>query len=288
MTYSGMNWRIFLKESALTLPILEGVKKFNVTLSHLVSMNGGITSGNDNYFFVNADTINRFKIPTKYLIPVLVSQKKLTTLGINEDDTNLYLFSCYEHPSEVGFSQASYYINYGIEIGVNKNQSLKSMWYCVTGEKSLLLIPRTTYNNFGVFYNTPQHLIDNWACGITSAYSWFLFGYLNSIVNRFMMEVLGNSSRGGGVRTFSLGMLGQLPIIFTQEIVKEYNQTFPKSEYEQEFLQLPVRGINEINVSELELRIDAFFIKHLGIDVSSHIYKELAKIVNIRIHKSQS
>lgn len=113
----------------------------------------GIATGDNNFFVVNKDIIEKYSIPARFLKPVLPSPRYLKEDIIASDqEGNIavpkiqYLFSCNlpEEMLKAQYPSVWEYIQLGIEHGVNKGYicSHRQLWYnCEGREPAPFIIP---------------------------------------------------------------------------------------------------------------------------------------------------
>lgn len=122
-------------------------------LGNFFTVKRGIATGDNNFFVMNMDTIEKYHIPSKFLKPVLPSPRYLKENIISSDnDGNValtqkqYLFSC-NLPEDVlkeKYPSVWEYIQEGVKRGVNKGYicSHRPLWYfCEDRKPAPFVVP---------------------------------------------------------------------------------------------------------------------------------------------------
>ena len=112
----------------------------DATLGNFFTVKRGIATGDNKFFIINKETINKYSIPQKFLKPVLPSPRYLTDniicgndMGLPVLPTPLYLFTCDMDESSIRnyYPGVWKYIQVGIDRGVDCGYicSRRSPWY---------------------------------------------------------------------------------------------------------------------------------------------------------------
>lgn len=122
-------------------------------LGNFFTVKRGIATGDNNFFVVNMDTIEKYHIPKKFLKPVLPSPRYLKEdiiLSDNEGNIALehkqFLFSCNlpENILKEKYPSVWEYIQEGVKRGINKGYicSHRPLWYfCEDRKPAPFIIP---------------------------------------------------------------------------------------------------------------------------------------------------
>ncbi|MDE6335241.1 MAG: Eco57I restriction-modification methylase domain-containing protein [Muribaculaceae bacterium] len=123
-------------------------KSSQPTIGTFFNIKRGIATGDNNFFVVDKDTVDKYGISKKVLTLVVPPPRKLNSDVFDQalaNENNLYLITCSE-PNEVvrakynGFSD---YLSYGLSCGVNLKANCKnrSPWYkCEKRDVSPILV----------------------------------------------------------------------------------------------------------------------------------------------------
>lgn len=123
-----------------------------VTLGSFFTVKRGIATGDNDFFIVDKETIEKYEIPHIFLRPVLPSPRYIDSNCINSENGNpvvshpQFLFSCNlpEAIIKKNYPRVWDYIKYGIEKGVPKGYicSHRDPWYsCEDREPAAIVIP---------------------------------------------------------------------------------------------------------------------------------------------------
>lgn len=123
-----------------------------VTLGSFFTVKRGIATGDNDFFIVDKETIEKYEIPHIFLRPVLPSPRYIDSNCINSENGNpvvshpQFLFSCNlpEAIIKKNYPKVWDYIKYGIEKGVPKGYicSHRDPWYsCEDREPAAIVIP---------------------------------------------------------------------------------------------------------------------------------------------------
>lgn len=126
---------------------------YDCKLGNFFTVKRGIATGDNSFFVMNMDTIEKYHIPSKFLKPVLPSPRYLKEDIISSDnDGNValaqkqYLFSC-NLPEDVlkeKYPSVWEYIQEGVKRGVNKGYicSHRPLWYfCEDRKPAPFVVP---------------------------------------------------------------------------------------------------------------------------------------------------
>lgn len=123
--------------------------------SHVIgdffSVKRGIATGNNKFFILNIDTINKYNIPKEFLTPILPAPRNLSISEIQSHeglpilDKSLFLFSCNTTEGQLrkDYPGVWRYIEEGVNNGVQRgaNCSKRTPWYsCEVRKPSPILI----------------------------------------------------------------------------------------------------------------------------------------------------
>lgn len=132
---------------------LHGSESDECRLGNFFTVKRGIATGDNNFFVVDIDTIEKYSIPARFLKPVLPSPRFLKEDIITTDKEGKialtmkqYLFSCNlsEEVLKEKYRGVWEYIQEGVKRGVNKGYicSHRSLWYnCEDRKPAPFVIP---------------------------------------------------------------------------------------------------------------------------------------------------
>ena len=124
---------------------------YDVTIGNFFSVKRGIATGNNSFFIVDMETVDKYEIPSDFLFPVLPAPRNLAVNEVHSRngmpllDKQLFLFSCDfdEDTLQTEYPGVWRYIKEGRDRGIHKGANCKrrSPWYsCETRKPAPILI----------------------------------------------------------------------------------------------------------------------------------------------------
>ena len=151
--------------------------KPQATLGDFFSVKRGIATGDNDFFIIDQKTIDRYKIPSEFLRPILPSPRYIkgdridSTDGLPDVEHRQFLFSCSlpESVLKEKYPKVWDYISTGIERGVQKGYicSRRTPWYsCEDREPAAIVVPymgrsETSNRMFRFILNTSRAITTN-------------------------------------------------------------------------------------------------------------------------------
>lgn len=151
--------------------------KPQATLGDFFSVKRGIATGDNDFFIIDQETIDRYKIPSEFLRPILPSPRYIkgdridSTDGLPDVEHRQFLFSCSlpESVLKEKYPKVWDYISTGIERGVQKGYicSRRTPWYsCEDREPAAIVVPymgrsETSNRMFRFILNTSRAITTN-------------------------------------------------------------------------------------------------------------------------------
>lgn len=146
-------------------------------LGDFFNVKRGIATGDNNFFIIDQETIDRYEIPSNFLRPILPSPRYIkgdrieSHNGLPDVEYRQFLFSCNlpESVIKVKYPKVWQYINLGFERGVQKSYicSRRSPWYsCEDRKPASIVVPYmgrsdTSHRLFRFILNTSQAITTN-------------------------------------------------------------------------------------------------------------------------------
>ena len=208
-----------------------------ITLGNFFTVKRGIATGDNNFFIINQEIIDRYEIPDTFLRPILPSPRYITENSIGcKNGLPLvscpqFLFSCNlpEKTLKKKYPSVWKYIKHGIEAGVQKGYicSHRSPWYCCEErDPAAIVIPymgrsESTNKMFRFILNTSNAITTNVYLSLypKPEYAYCLKDndLLNKIwheLNSISTETLCRNGRfyGGGLHKMEPKELMQTPV----------------------------------------------------------------------------
>jgi len=304
--YIGDKWGAkFLRSPDIYFTIMKKAGHKFVRLRSLATTVRGITTGINEFFYLDVDRIKEFGIEDIFVRPVLVSPKEVN--GYMLDPNNLTTFVFYVHNSkkELKGTRASAYIEWGekqktrerggykrggVPFPKAPTVSSRANWYDV-GEREPgdFIINRFIDKRFYFPINKHKVLVGDvvfegmWDGGLDRELQNAI---INSTVTYLFVEILGRVNLGQGLLTFYGPDIDLLPIVFDKNISKEHRNSIVKA-----FEAMSAREVEPI-FTELEKpdrrKLDSFVFDLLGLTQQERdeVYRALAAMVNGRIEKA--
>lgn len=221
-----------------------------ITLGKFFTVKRGIATGDNNFFIVNQEIIDKYEIPNAFLKPILPSPRYIT--GNSIDCQNgmpvvscpQFLFSCNlpETILKKKYPGVWKYIKHGVETGVQKGYicSHRSPWYCCEErDPAAIVIPymgrsESTNKMFRFILNTSKAITTNVYLSLypKPEYAYCLKNndLLNKIwqeLNSISTETLCRNGRfyGGGLHKMEPKELMQTPVEGIAKILTPQKET---------------------------------------------------------------
>jgi hypothetical protein len=121
----------YLRAPDIYWKILEKLGDKLTPLEDIADVHRGVTTGANNFFFVDKNDINHWGIESKYLHPVLKSPKECQKAVLYNINQSFWLFVCHEDRKSLQGKRALDYIKYGEAKGYHLRPTCSSrhLWY---------------------------------------------------------------------------------------------------------------------------------------------------------------
>jgi len=215
--YQGNKWGgKYLKAPDIFYAILEKGKGRFIELARIAAVKRGVTTGANEFFYLDREAQEKWKIEKEFLVPVIKSPKECKDVFINTKSLKFKLFACNRKKSELKGTNALNYINWGekqhIEIrsggergkkliGFNKLETVKNraLWYSVNYQKGNTFWVKETNDRLGSFISNDLIGCD---CRLYfNKSSIEVQNFVNSTVMGLFSEVLSRSGLGEGAKS---------------------------------------------------------------------------------------
>ena len=214
----------------------------NITrLSTQADLKRGFVTGFNDFFILDKEKINQWKIEPDYLKPIITSSRNIKGVEINRKDVIEWVLVVHESKEELQGKKVLDYLEYGEELdistkrgtriasenirGVNNLQTCKSRkkWYDLgQHEPPSIIAPYLMWDRVNFAQNKAHALAPNtlhFIYPFNENNIQFLLGVTNSTLIAFFLEVEGRSY-GGGVLKMEAYEMAELPIIDPKKINK--------------------------------------------------------------------
>ena len=226
-------WNVYLRAPTVYGKI---IKKSKIcSLSDVAKVMRAPTTGNNDYFILNKERVDEWKIEAEFLEPCLPSPKDVRGMIVKE--TNNFMFFINKNKSEIKGTNALKYIEYGeqLEVEVKRGsnrgfkklpeietlKSRKPFWYSLPKSQAPpILFPRLIdvkpiFLKNIIKAHTPHvfyYIYPN-----QSEFTDILLAFLNSSLAALIIELNGRSY-GGGVLELLVYEIEKLPVLNPQNL----------------------------------------------------------------------
>lgn len=260
-------------------------------LNQFCEVHNGMTTGNDEFFYLDKEKIDKWGIEERFLRPIFNTHRFREKMRLEEKDCNKWLFFCYQNKEELKDTNALKYIYHGEDLGYGKKSP--SWYYNIRTNAGTAdtLLPSVINSKFGAYFMLPDHYsYDNAFLGLhldlRGRYchdGWTVYPYINSCVFMLLCEVLGDTSLGNGAKHVSIKDYNKMPVLYKSDrkimIQTIWNKCLDSGKIR-----------NMLNLNDEMQVIDIFICDELGIndDLRNRIYKTLNRLVSTRLKKAVS
>lgn len=302
-------WGIFLRAPVIYHTILTNHCDKLIEIGEIAEVKRGITSGVNDFFYLDKDAVDRFGIEERYIKPLLFSFKEVDKYCLNDKLTNKYVFLCYDSMPELIRSSsvgALSYIEYGEKQGFDRKTTMTSrkQWYSLQKQDISDFIQGQIINDRFFFAQNNRYLVD---CVINMLYlkpeirniAWAVQLSLNSTLTALMSELNGRTSLGEGALKIQVYELKNLLIVDprlvakipgAQDAIRTLSQRQAYSIFKE--LQIDQDNIDFHQVVPLDDRenIDSIVFDLLGLTLTQRqqVYTETLNLVYSRLNKAKN
>ena len=306
--YIGDKWGAkFLRSPDIYFTIMrKAAHKFN-RLGVLAKMNRGITTGINEFFYLNSKRAKEFGIEGRFLRPVVVSPKEIEGYTVDPAQLMMFVFYCHKNERELEGTGALSYIKWGEEQKTKERGGYKkggvpfpevstvsgrANWHDV-GEKQPgdFIVNRFIDKRFYFPINKKRVLVGDvvfqgvWKNGLDKNLANAI---VNSTIAYLFVEMLGRVNLGQGLLTFYGPDMRMLPILSEKSIPKQLRDPIVAA-----FEVLSKRKVepifDEVDKDDRR-RLDnlVFDALELTEDERKEVYNSLLFMVKKRIEKAGS
>ncbi len=217
--YIGNKWGgKYLRAPDIFFTILSKNKEKLVKLGQIARVNRGITTGCNDFFILDKETLSLLKIEKRFLKPILITPKEHRNVVISSEDLKDYIFLCRAPKSSLKGTKALEYINEGekrkvtIDRGTNKGKTIvglhkletlrnRAEWWNLGDKKPCQIncnylvndLMRCYYSEDGIFAN------DNFQQVHYKGKAETIGAILNSTLFALFTNIQGRANFGGGL-----------------------------------------------------------------------------------------
>ena len=303
LSYEGEKWYgVFFKAPEI-YHTLNARKEFK-PLNEFGKIKLGITSCQDDFFYVDKEIITKYKIEEEYLFPILTSPQESKRITISPNLLPYKVILCETEFDKLKARGVKNYIQYGESKKVDKVTCLKSRktWYNLgQPEKSNIAIPYSYGQSFKTFFSKSPMICNKRVVQFipnekNSTPSFICF--MNSSLWFLFLESYGSSNLGEGALVFNTENFRRLKAIDIKIDEKKFaiiKDAIFKREILDIFSELGFNGnenIREQQPNPLPDRkeLDNIIFDELGLTQAerNEVYWSVAELVKQRIDKAAS
>ncbi|MCI4365389.1 MAG: N-6 DNA methylase, partial [Thermoplasmata archaeon] len=230
-SFYGSAWGSYLRISKDLDKVLKRIEKHLCPLWEIADVELGYTTGLNEFFYLEQEGLDRWKIEDRFLTPVLKSPKDIDSIVVPRSASHKYLFSVDVAKSELRGTNALQYIQWGEARGIPSRPYFKGKgqeWYRTRAREPPAILHQ---NLFGerhlIALNRYKLEIDKKLIGVTPhnrQRSVALCAYLNSTFAVLMREVHGRSGLGYGALDISTHPLEIMPGLDLRKISEQQEE----------------------------------------------------------------
>lgn len=283
----------YLRSPDIYWKIIEKAGDKLVRLGDIAEVRRGITTGANEFFYLDEEKIAQWGIEEEYCKPVLRSTREIESIYIDEALTNYQVFVCHSPKRSLRGTNSLRYIEWGEEVGFNSRPSCQGRrnWYDLgtQGENDFIVLRFRDKRNWTPIIN--QDLLIGDVVFVGKYYNRDLVDIGNAILNStmqvLMSEIFGRVNLGDGLLTVYGPEINNLPIISPEFLIDNRTELAEKLNA---LAQRPVLPIFDEILSEDKKALDRIIFNRLGLNESeiNMLYEATVDLVQNRISKAES
>jgi len=265
-----------------------------VRLGDVAEVRRGITTGANEFFYLDKEKIEKWKIEEEFLKPVIKSPRECKGIRINPKDLKYRIFMCKKDKKDLKGTNALKYIQWGEKQGFHKRPSCrnrKRWWECPDLEGNMFWVKETN-DRLGVFLSDITMVCD---CRLYFAKGdKRLQNSVNSTLFGFFSEILSRGGLGEGAKSLMVYEVNNL-IALNPNLIKYDKMLLDNRPLKSIFTELginPNRPIREQTPNPLPDRkaLDDIVFDILGLtqEERNEVYWAVCELVKNRLEKARS
>ena len=315
--FAGDKWGgKYLRAPDIYFTILEKGRGKLVELGKIAKIRRGFTTGANEFFYLDEDTQNKWKIEKEFFKPVIKSPKECESILIEPDKLKFKVFICNKPRSELKGTNALKYIEWGesqvieIKSGGDKGKKLKgyqnletvknrTYWYGLGVFKVSNFAQGQIFNDRFLFTNTEGLMCD---CVLNEIILEKKYCdkiaeselSLNSTITALIIQLFGRSSLGEGGFKLQVGEIRKILIIDPIKISK-LKSLNPKRKILSIFQESGIDSTKPIREQEPKplpdrAELDNIIFDELGLtkEERKEVYWAVCELVHNRLSKASS
>ena len=316
-TYNGNKWASkYLRAPDIFYTILEkGIGKL-INLGKIAKIRRGFTTGANDFFYLDKEAQDRWRIENEFLKPVIKSPRECEEIIIGPNKLQFKVFICNKPKIELTGTNALKYIKWGenqvieVKSGSNKGKKVngydkletvknRKYWYSLGEWRKSDFVQGQIFNDRFFFSRTNNFSVD---CVLNELILQDKYKKimekcemsLNSTITSMFTELYGRSSLGEGALKIQVGELKRI-IIINPDIINKIKSLDLKRRINSVFEEVgidPERSIREQEPKPLSDRanLDNIIFDELGLveRERKEVYWSVCELVKHRLEKAKS
>ncbi|WCJ60624.1 Eco57I restriction-modification methylase domain-containing protein [Fontisphaera persica] len=216
----------YLRAPEIFFTILEKGKGKLVRLGDIAEVRRGFTTGANEFFYLDDETIRQWGIEPEFLKPVIKSPRECRSIVIKPEDLKLKIFMCHKEKADLKGTNALEYIKWGESQGFHLRPSCRGRqrWWEAGLEIGNGVFVKEANDSSAVFFNPVRLPVD---CRLYVAQlSVEQLAYLNSAIACLLFEIFNRAGLGEGARSLMVSDYNKVPCLFTEGELPGFRKTF--------------------------------------------------------------
>ena len=282
--YTGDKWGgKYLRAPDIYWTILEKGKDKLIRLEDIAEVRFGIKTGANDFFFLNDEQIQEWRIESEFLKPVIKSPRECKSIRVDPNKLQLKLFMCHADKAALAGTTALKYIEWGESQGYHRRPSCRgrTRWWDL-GKRE---IPVLAFNY--LISSTARTLYAREGCYTSDNFQEVhtdldlrlpLCASLNSSLFQLMVNMAGRSNFGGGLLKIQTYEVSELLCVDPKTFAVENAELFASSSWEM------------LKPSEDRRALDAIIFDVLNLTQGERdgVYEGVVNLVESRLRKARS
>ena len=288
--YIGNKWGgKYLRAPDIYWTILEKGKGKLVRLGDIAKVRRGFTSGANDFFYLNEESIRDWEIEQEFLKPVIVSPRECSSVEVKPEELHYRAFVCHKDKNALKGTSALLYIKWGEKQEFDKRPSCRSRqrWYeFPERDWARVLWPMIHNDRQNVFWNSRNVAVDHNLFEILEYDDDILWGSLAWSTQILFRELHGRANLGqGALKTEGIDIR-----TFYVLSAKEQSIITALSEARSSLAVRKIGSIQEESQSRERRSLDNIIFDILGLTQGERdaVYEAVISLVESRLKKAGS
>lgn len=300
-------WGKFLRAPDVYFDKIEG-NKLLTPLAKTARVRLGITTGNNNFFYLRQKTIQKWKIEPEFVIPLLKGPRDISSYDVvSRSVPRDFCLVVPKSKTDLKGTNVLKYIKQGEEEGVNLghffSNSKSEDWYKITPEYADIVMPyQPNLRHFASIVSKTYVIDKQLVCIISNdeTEKQFLAAYLNSTIAMLLKEILSRTSFGLGSIQTSVTDVQNFPVIDPNKVTDQAKEALSEAfgalkvhKIEDIFKEFGCKDPSSFDMSKVRKErkgLDDVVFEVLGFSETERfeVYSAVLQLVSERIAKAKS